>query len=167
MTVREAYNVAVSALLGPGIASHELAHVLACRAFGIETVGSVSLDPFADDAFVDHERVDGFPADFAIAVAPLVVNTALALAAFTTAAVVAWTPASVACLWLGATLALTAFPSRGDTTTLLRTARALPRWAKPLGYLLAWPVRGFTLIPGSAGVAGYLWTLALYGLSAA
>lgn len=162
---RKAWNAAATVVLGPGIVTHESAHWLACRLCGVRTVGSISIDPFGDDAFVDHERVDAFPADFAIAVAPLLCNTLVAVAAFRAGGAVPWTALRYAFLWIGASSALTAFPSRSDTSTLFRTVDALPRWARPLGYLLAGPVRAFTLVPGAAGVAGYLWAAALFALT--
>lgn len=151
-------------LLAPGIVCHELAHVLACRLTGVTVTHGPVLNPLAEDAYVDHERVDSFPVDLAIAVAPLLVNTVLGLAALLVAATVAW-PLSLPLYWLGGCLALTAFPSVGDTETLYRTAETLSWWAKPAAYLLAVPLRTATALPGFAGAAGFLWLLVLLGTS--
>jgi hypothetical protein len=159
------YYAVETALIAPGIVSHEAAHLLACRLAGVEVVGSSVLNPFAADAYLDHERVTSFPVDLFVAVAPLLLNTALALAAFEIAPAVDTPFLAVPCYWLGVCFALTAFPSVGDTETLFETADRLPRPLRPLGYLLAAPLRLFTVIPGSAGVAGFVWTLVLYGLS--
>ena len=158
--LRDAYYLFETLLIWPGIVGHELAHLLACRLTGVDALRYPRFDPFAPDATLVHEAVESFPADFAIAVAPLPVNTLLGLAAFGAATRVT-APLSWPLYWLGACFALTAFPSVGDTETLVETAGRLSRWTRPAGYLLAVPVRWFTRIPGSAGVAGFLWTLVL------
>ncbi|MFB6179522.1 MAG: hypothetical protein ABEI77_07355 [Halorientalis sp.] len=164
-SLRSLSHLVETLLVGPGIVSHELAHVLACRLTGITVTHGPVLDPFAEDAFVDHERVDTFPVDFGIAIAPLVLNTVLGVAAFTLAAVAPTPVLSVPCYWLGACFALTAFPSVGDTTTFSRTVRTLPRWTRPLGYALATPLRVFTRIPGANGAAGFVWIFVLLAAS--
>jgi hypothetical protein len=159
------YYAAETALIAPGIVSHEAAHLLACRLAGVEVVGASILNPFAADASLDHERVTSFPADLLIAVAPLLLNTALALGALALAPAAGTPILSIPLYWLGACFALTAFPSVGDTETLFETADALPRSLRPVGYLLAAPVRAFTVVPGSAGVAGFFLLLVLFGLT--
>ena len=163
--LRSAYYVLETALLAPGIIVHESAHVLACRATGVTVTNGPVLNPFGADAYVDHERVESFPVDVTIAVAPLVVNTVLALVAFSLAQFAPAFPLALPCYWLGVCFGLTAFPSAGDTETLFRTARTLPRWGQPLGYTLAVPLRGFTKVPGSDGVAGFVWTFVCFGAS--
>lgn len=164
MTVRDslraAYYLLETLLVAPGIVSHELAHLLACRLTGVAVVAYPRFDLVAPDATLVHEPVDSFPADFAIAIAPLPVNTGLGLGAFA-AAVTLPAPWSWPCYWLGICFALTAFPSDGDTETLTETADDLPRLRRPLGYALAYPTRWFTNLPGSAGVAGFLWIYVL------
>ena len=161
-TLREAYYLLETLLVAPGIVSHELAHVLACRLSGVGVVEFPQFALFAPDATLVHERVDSFPADLCIAVAPLPVNTVLGLGAFA-AATVAPTPWSWPFYWVGICLALTAFPSVGDTETLLDTAAGLSHWRRPVGYGIAYPVRWFTRLPGSAGVAGFVWIYVLLG----
>jgi hypothetical protein len=159
-TLRDAYYLFETLLLWPGIVGHELAHLLACGLVGVDALRYPQFDPFAPDVTLVHETVESFPADFAIAVAPLPVNTLLGLAAFGAATAVTG-PLAWPLYWLGACFALTAFPSIGDTETLVETAGRLSRWVRPVGYLLAVPLRWFTRIPGSAGIAGFLWTLVL------
>jgi len=159
------YYAIETALIAPGIVSHEAAHLLACRLTGVEVVGSSILNPFAADAYLDHERVTSFPVDLLIAIAPFLLNSVLALAAFALASAAETPFVAIPCYWLGACFALTAFPSVGDTETLLATVGDLPRPLRPLGYLLAAPLRLFTVVPGSAGVAGFVWILVLLGLA--
>lgn len=159
-SLRAAYYLLETLLVAPGIVSHELAHLLACRLTGVAVVEYPRFDLFAPDATLVHERVDSFTADFAIAIAPLPVNTVLGLGAFA-AAVNLPAPWSWPCYWLGICFALTAFPSHEDTVTLTRTAGDLSRVRKPLAYALAYPTRWFTMVPGSAGVAGFVWIYVL------
>lgn len=158
--LRRAYFLFETLLLAPGIASHELAHLLACRLSGVRVVEYPRFELTAPDAALVHERVESFPADFFIAIAPLPVNTALGIAAFTAATALS-APWSWPCYWLGACFALTAFPSHGDTETLTATASRLSRWGKVPGYTLAFPLLWFTKLPGSAGVAGFVWIYVL------
>ncbi|WP_335998883.1 hypothetical protein [Halorientalis halophila] len=160
-SLRDLYYAAETALVAPGIAAHEAAHLLACRLAGVEVLGTSGLNPFASEAYLDHERVESFPADLLIAVAPLLCNTLLAVGAFALAPAVSSPVVAVPLYWLGACFALTAFPSVGDTETLMETAGSLPRTVRPAGYLLAAPLRLFTVIPGSAGVAGLVLLLVL------
>lgn len=159
-------NLAVTALLAPGIVAHEFAHELACRLLGVPVHGSAYLNPFASEAYVDHEPVETFHADAAVALAPLVVNTGLSLAAFAGATALAGTALWPLLVWVGGTLALTAFPSHSDTDSLVETARALPLLARPLGLLVAVPVRLATAVPGVSGFFGFFYALWLYAVVA-
>ena len=161
--LRSVANVLITVLLAPGILAHEYGHVLGCRLWSVDVHTMPTLNPFGDDAYVEHEPVESFSADVTIAIGPLVGNTVLGLAAFSLAAASNYTLLTLPALWLGGCFALTAFPSRSDTSTLLETVRSLSVWTRPAGYLLAWPLRGFTAIPLAGGVAGYLWMVLLYG----
>jgi hypothetical protein len=162
-SIGAAYYLVETLLVAPGIVSHELAHLLACRLTGVAVVTPPQFGLFTPDVALVHERVDSFAADLLIAIAPLPVNTALGFAAFA-AAVQVPAPWSWPCYWLGICFALTAFPSDGDTATLTRTADGLPGPLQPLGYVLAYPMRWFTNLPGSAGVAGFCWIYVLLAL---
>jgi len=158
--LQRAYFLLETLLIAPGIVSHELAHLLACRLTGVRVVEQPRFGVFTPHVTLAHERVESFPTDLCIAVAPLPVNTALGVAAFA-AATALTAPWSWPCYWLGICFALTAFPSRGDTETLTDTAGRLSGGSRLVGYALAVPVRGFTKLPGSAGVAGFVWIYVL------
>ncbi|MCT9098314.1 DUF3267 domain-containing protein [Haloarchaeobius sp. HME9146] len=158
------YNVLVTLVLAPGIVSHEFAHVQACRLFGVRVTASRYLNPFAEDAYVDHERVDSFVADLGIAVAPLVVNTLLGAAAFVVFGALAGSSLAYLFGWLGAIFALTAVPSPSDTASLFRTAGNLPRGPRTAAYVVAAPVRALTAIPFASGMYGYLLAVWLFTL---
>ncbi|WP_267643809.1 metalloprotease family protein [Haloarchaeobius amylolyticus] len=160
------YNAIVTLVLAPGIVSHEFAHVQACRLFGVRVTASRYLNPFAEDAYVDHERVDSFVADLGIAVAPLLVNTILGAAAFVAFGLLVGSSLAYLFGWLGAVFALTAVPSPSDTSSLFRTAGNLPRGAREVAYLVAAPVRALTAIPFASGIYGYVLAVALFSLAA-
>jgi hypothetical protein len=148
--------------LAPGILAHEYAHVAACRLAGVEVHQYPRLNPFGRDAYLDHERVRSFPADLAIAVAPLAVNVPLAVAAFALSLLLS-PPLAVVPLWLGGAFALTALPSASDTDRLGATARRLGPLGRPLGVAVAGGVQGVTRLPGAAGIVGALLAMGLYG----
>ena len=155
----------ITAVLAPGILSHEYAHLLACRVWGVEVVSEPALNPFEDSAAFEHESVDTFGPEFTIATAPLALNTPLGVLAFTLAGASSGRLLPLAFLWLGVCFALTALPSPTDTGTLIRRAGTLSPWIRPAGYLLAVPVRAVTYTAVVTGVFGYLWIFVLYGAS--
>ncbi|WP_135820332.1 zinc metalloprotease [Halostella litorea] len=159
-TLGAALYVPLTLVLAPGILTHEYAHVAACRLSGVAVHSTPSLNPFGKDAYVDHAPTDRFAADFAIAVAPFAVNSALAVPAFVVAGAVE-SALAVPFLWLGGCFAWTAIPSPSDTDGLLETAGGLPWTTRPLGYLLAVPVRAATLL-AIEGIGSLVWTVALY-----
>jgi hypothetical protein len=137
-------NAAVTVAVGPGILSHEYAHVFACRLTGVEIRQRPSLALFESAATFEHEPVETFVQDYAIAVAPLVVNSALALLSFVVMARLD-PPSAFVPLWLGLAFGLTALPSDQDTSSLLPGAGTLSPASRPLGYALAIPLRAITI----------------------
>lgn len=156
-------NAAITLAVVPGILGHEYAHLLACRLTGVEIRQWPSLDLFEPAAAVEHEPVETFGQDFAIAIAPLVVNSLLALAAFFFATRLD-PPVAFVPLWLGLTFGLTALPSRDDTASLLPGARTLSLPLRPVGYAVAVPVRAVSYSVLLAGLLALFWTGALLSL---
>lgn len=158
--VGSAVDAVVGLALWPGIVAHEYAHVLACRATGVVVVGSTYSSPFGE-VHVDHEPVESFPADLAIALAPFLTNTLLAVAALSAATASQWLPAVVGWYWLGICFGLTALPSSQDTATLFDTAGSLsPTWRR-LAYVVAAPLRGASVVNEFGGVLTAAWLLTL------
>lgn len=155
-TIESAVNLGITALLAPGIVAHESAHYLACKLFGVEVYEATLLNPLADTAGLDHERIESLPADVGIAFAPLVVNTPLALASFAVAPLVP-SFVSLVCWWAGATFAFAAMPSHVDTETFMRTADELTGLSRWVGYAVAAPLRAATAMSWLVGVYGMLW----------
>lgn len=153
-------NLLVTVAAGPGILTHEYAHYAACRLTGVPVREAPSLDLFGDSAVLKHDPVSAFAPDFAIAVAPFLSNSTLAFAAFGLAGLLSG-PVSFVGLWLGVCFGFTAIPSRDDTTTLLSTAASLPPTVRPLGYLVAYPLRTVTRSVAVGGLLALVWTWAL------
>jgi hypothetical protein len=158
------FNAVVTIAVGPGILAHEYAHVLACRLTGVEIRQRPSLALFESVATFEHEPVETFVQDYAIAVAPLVVNSALALLSFV---VMSWLdpPIAFLALWLGIAFGLTALPSDQDTASLLPGAGTLSPASRPFGYALAIPVRAISVSVVLAGLLALVWTSALLALA--
>ena len=155
-------NLLVTVAVGPGILAHEYAHYAACRLAGVDVYARPALRPFADSALLEHEPVEDFGADLAIAVAPFLGNSLLAFVAFVLFGTLSG-PASALSLWLGFCFGFTALPSETDTETLLSSAASLPYMLRPVGYLVAYPVRTATLSMWAAGFLTFGWTITLAG----
>lgn len=162
---RAVWNGLVTVALAPGILSHEYAHVLGCRAWSIDVHALPRLNPFGDDAYLDHEPVESFGPDLTIAIAPFLLNTLLGIAAFAIAPLAGHALATLGGYWLGVCFALTAFPSPSDTDGLIEAARSLPPRTRPLGYLTAYPIRAATRWPAATGPLAFAWIVALYEAS--
>ena len=155
-------NLLVTVAVGPGILAHEYAHYVACRLAGVEVHTRPVLRPFDDSAFLQHEPVENFSTDLAIAVAPFLVNSLLAFGTFALVGITTGLASGV-CLWLGFCFGFTAFPSETDTENLLTTAASLPRYLRPVGYLVAYPVRTATVSMWATGLLTFGWTITLAG----
>jgi hypothetical protein len=158
-------NLLLTVAVGPGILAHEYAHYVACRATGVAVHSRPALRPFDDSAVLEHGSVDGFGTDLTIAVAPFLGNSVLAVAAFALTETLTG-PAQLVGLWLGFCFGFTALPSATDTETLLSTAASLPTPLRPVGYLIAYPVRTATVSMWAGGLLTFVWTLALAGSAA-
>ena len=156
-------TAAITIAVAPGILSHEYAHVLACRLTGVEIRQRPSLALLESAATIEHDPVETFGQDFAIAVAPLLVNSLLALAAFFFATRLD-PPVAFVPLWLGLTFGLTALPSHDDTASLVAGARTLSPGLRPVGYAIAVPVRAVSYSVFLAGIVALFWTGALLAL---
>jgi len=151
------FNAAVTVAVGPGILAHEYAHALACRLTDVEIEQWPSLALFEDAATVEHEPVETFLQDYAIAVAPLVVNSLLAIPALFLATRLD-PPVAFGPLWIGLACGLTAVPSDADTASLLPGVSTLSPTFRPVGYALAVPVRAISYSMLLAGLLALAWT---------
>jgi hypothetical protein len=120
----------------PGIVLHELAHYYFCRLVGAE-IHEVCFFSFGYPAgYVIHTAPKRFRAHCVIAMGPLLINSAVAVALFVSALAtwrelgqlppLDWAPGVVrlaAASWLGLVAALQALPSSGDAVSLWQVAK--------------------------------------------
>lgn len=139
-------------MLLPGIVLHELSHYYFCRLVGAQ-VHEVCFFSFGYPAgYVIHTAPKRFRAHCVIALGPLLINSAVAVALFSVAflewqALIAldprdWPPTLlrlVAAGWLGLVAALQALPSSGDAISLWQVAKWHARNGN-LVALVAYPV---------------------------
>jgi hypothetical protein len=119
----------ISLVTFPGIIVHEAAHQLMCRLTGTPVLDVCYFRVGNPSGFVMHgEPASGWK-HFVISVAPFLLNTIVGfLIALPTALVVAGKgepgPLDMLLGWLGISVAMHAFPSTGDASSLWRSLRA-------------------------------------------
>ena len=151
----------------PGVIVHELAHQLFCRYYKIPVFKVVYFQMGNPAGYVLHERVPNKAQGIMISIGPFIVNTvigalislpaALPVFAFHTAG-----PVDYVLIYLGVSIAMHAFPSRGDANVIWEAIREsdTPRWVRIVGY----PIVGLIYI-GSLG--SFFWLDLLYGIGVA
>jgi hypothetical protein len=151
----------------PGVIVHELAHQLFCRWFKIPVFEVVYFRVGNPAGYVLHETVPNKLHSILISVGPFFINTILgALIAFPAVLpVMKFDNATVfdyVLIYLGVSIAMHAFPSRGDATAILESIKEpeTPVWAKILGY----PVIGLIYI---GAIGSFFWLDAIYGFAVA
>ncbi|MBI2955077.1 MAG: DUF3267 domain-containing protein [Chloroflexi bacterium] len=162
--------VMLGLLVLPGVVFHELGHYLFCRLVGVR-VHEVVYFRFGNPAgYVVHTTPRHFRDHFAIVVGPFVVNSLAGFLLFISVVgkwtrpyatagiewqwIVVWTIA----LWLGVSLSLQAFPSKGDARSLWQAASRHVRRGNILA-LVGYPVVGLIYL---ANVLRRLWLDWLY-----
>jgi hypothetical protein len=153
----------------PGIIAHEYAHKRACEWRDVP-VTDVQYFSLAGSGYVEHvsprNRVD----TIAISIAPLAINTLLAVALYVVAALLIVrgqtgdmvTTAGVAVGWVGLSTAWHAFPSRIDTSNIWRAARQ--EWRDSPVAFLSLP---FVPLLYLANLLSFFWFDAIYALALA
>jgi hypothetical protein len=151
----------------PGVIVHELAHQLFCRYFRVPVFKVVYFKLGNPAGYVLHERVSNKAQVILISVGPFLVNTvvgalialpaALPVFKFNTAG-----PLDYVLIYLGVSIAMHAFPSRGDGSVIWQAMKEsnTSGWVKLIGY----PVVGLIYL-GSLG--SFFWLDALYGFGVA
>lgn len=157
----------ISLLTFPGVIVHELAHQLFCRLYKVPVFKVVYYQFENPAGYVLHERVSNKFHSIMISVGPFIVNTVvgglIALPAslpvfkFNTAG-----PLDYLLIYLGVSIAMHAFPSRGDADSIWESMKeeSTPLWAKVIGY----PVIGLIYL-GSLG--SFFWLDLFYGIGIA
>ena len=178
-------SIAYSLFTIPGVVVHEFAHKQACDLAGVPVLEAVYFRFGDPPGYVRHHQPDRYRTSFVISVAPFLVNTAVALAAFLgLAALVSATghggtspsdwleavetvsretlAAGLLLAWLGFSVGMHAFPSTGDARTLWTRSRA--EWRRSPVVLLGIPV---VVVIYIANLLSWLWADVFYALALA
>lgn len=151
----------------PGVIVHELAHQLFCRFYKIPVFKVVYFQMGNPAGYVLHERVPNKAQGIMISIGPFIVNTVVGALIALPAALPVFTfntakPLDYVLIYLGVSIAMHAFPSRGDANVIWHSIHEAntPRWIKIIGY----PIVGLIYV-GSLG--SFFWLDLLYGIGVA
>ena len=151
----------------PGVIVHELAHQLFCRYFKVPVFKVVYFQMGNPAGYVLHEAVKNKAQGILISVGPFIVNTVIGALISLPAALPVFTfhtagPLDYVLIYLGVSIAMHAFPSRGDANVIWRSIKeeSTPTWVRIMGY----PVVGLIYL-GSLG--SFFWLDLLYGVGVA
>lgn len=160
-------GIVISIVTFPGVIVHELAHQLLCRYFKIPVFEVVYFQPQNPVGYVLHEIPSKKWQTIIISAGPFLVNTlvgglialpaSLPIFRFDNA-----TPLDYFLIYLGVSIAMHAFPSTGDASSIWETVKekSTPLWIKIIGY----PIIGLIYI-GSIG--SFFWLDLIYGVAIA
>jgi hypothetical protein len=161
------FGIITSLLTFPGVIVHELSHQLFCWYFKVPVFKVVYFQLGNPAGYVQHGAVKNKAQDILISVGPFFVNTVMGALISLPAALPVFTlhtasPLDYLLIYLGVSIAIHAFPSRGDANAVWHSIReeGTPIWAKIVGY----PVVGLIYL-GSLG--SFFWLDVLYGIGVA
>lgn len=115
----------ISAVTFPGVVVHELAHQLFCRLFRIPVFKVVYFQMSNPCGYVSHEAVDNPFKVFMTSMGPFFVNTILGMLIVAPASIEIFhfsnysNPLNVVLGWLGISILMHAFPSKGDADVMV------------------------------------------------
>jgi len=151
----------------PGVIVHELAHQLFCHYFKVPVFKVVYFQLGNPAGYVLHEPVKNKAQGMLISVGPFIVNTVIGALISLPAALPVFTfhtagPMDYLLIYLGVSIAMHAFPSRGDANVIWHSIKeeSTPGWVRIIGY----PVVGLIYL-GSLG--SFFWLDLLYGVGVA
>ena len=151
----------------PGVIVHELAHQLFCRFFKVPVFKVVYIQLGNPAGYVVHEAVKNKMQGMLISIGPFIVNTVLGALISLPAALPVFVfhtagPLDYVLIYLGVSIAMHAFPSRGDANVIWQSINQsdTPAWIRIIGY----PVVGLIYL-GSLG--SFFWLDVLYGIGVA
>lgn len=155
----------VSLVTFPGVIVHEAAHQLMCRLTNTPVLKVCYFRVGNPSGYVIHDKPSSGWKHFLISVAPFLINSVIGfLIALPAGLVMAGQgevgPLEVFLGWLGLSVAMHAFPSTGDATSLWNSL-----WDPGTSWLLrvvAVPVVGIIFLGGALSV---VWFDAVYGAS--
>jgi hypothetical protein len=157
----------ISILSFPGIIVHELAHQLFCRYFKVPVFNVVYFRVGNPAGYVIHEAVTNKAQGILISVGPFIINTIVGALISLPAALPVFKfhnagPLDYVLIYLGVSIAMHAFPSRGDANVIWNSMKesSTPLWTKIIGY----PIVGLIYI---GAIGSFFWLDILYGIGVA
>jgi hypothetical protein len=157
----------ITLLTFPGVIVHELAHQLFCRYYKVPVFKVVYFQMGNPAGYVLHEAVRNKAQGIMISIGPFIINTVIGALISLPAALPIFKfhtgkPLDYVLIYLGVSIAMHAFPSRGDANVIWNSIKeaGTPLWVKIIGY----PVVGL-IYAGSIG--SFFWLDALYGVGVA
>ena len=160
-------GILITILSFPGVIVHELAHQLFCRWFKVPVFKVVYFQFENPAGYVLHEKSQNKLQTIMISIGPFVVNTIIGALIALPASLPIFkfdngTPLDYLLIYLGVTIAMHAFPSRGDADAIWNAGKETdtPLWVRILGY----PIVGLIYL-GSLG--SFFWLDVIYGVSIA
>ncbi|WDF56490.1 DUF3267 domain-containing protein [Mucilaginibacter sp. KACC 22063] len=160
-------GILITIVTFPGVIVHELAHQLFCRWFKVPVFKVVYFQMANPAGYVLHEPVNNKLQSIMISIGPFFLNTILgALIAFPAAIpVFKFDNGNIAdylLIYLGVSIAMHAFPSRGDAQSLWQSLKEpdTSLIAKILGY----PVIGLIYV---GAIGSFFWLDFAYGIAIA
>lgn len=158
-------GIIITIVTFPGVIVHELAHQLFCRLFKVPVFEVVYFQAANPAGYVLHEVPANKFHSLMISVGPFFLNTIvgalIALPASLSVLEFGHSPGllDVILIYLGVSIAMHAFPSTGDASSILQTIKekGTPIWVK----IVAYPVVGLIYL-GAAG--SFFWLDFAYGI---
>jgi len=151
----------------PGVIVHELAHQLFCRWFKVPVFQVVYFQAKNPAGYVLHEAPQNKWQTIMISIGPFVVNTIIGALIALPAALPVFRfnnagPLDYLLIYLGVSIAMHAFPSRGDANSIWQMLQEsdTPWWVKLVGY----PVIGLIYI---GAIGSFMWLDLIYGIAIA
>ncbi|AGB38192.1 DUF3267 domain-containing protein [Natronococcus occultus] len=164
-------RIAVHLFAFPGVVVHEFAHATACRLVGVRVIEAVYFRFGNPPGYVRHATPDRYRQSVVISVAPFLLNTVAAVAAFVGAVLVVaaaggvrtapleYAIASGVLGWIGLSIGMAAFPSTTDARTLWTRSRR--EWRRSPVVLLGLPIVALIYV---VNVLSWLWAHVLYAV---
>lgn len=160
-------GIIIQIITFPGVIVHELAHQLFCRLYKVPVFKVVYFQTANPTGYVIHEKTASPIQTIMISIGPFIINTLLGALISLPASMPVFDlnnagPLDYLLIYLGVSIAMHAFPSRGDAKNVLEIAKSpeTPLWIRVLGY----PIVGLIYV-GSLG--SFFWLDLIYGIGVA
>ena len=157
----------ITLLTFPGVIVHEFAHQLFCRLYKVPVFEVVYFRLGNPAGYVMHEAVKNKAQGIMISIGPFIVNTVIGALVSLPAVLPIFrfhtaTPLDYVLIYLGVSVAMHAFPSRGDASVIWNSVKE--PGTSPLVKFIAYPIVGLIYL-GSLG--SFFWLDLMYGVGVA